>query len=336
MKWNVGIDIGSYYVKVIEGCERNGKLVIRRIGYFPNPFPEYKNTLSEREQDVFVKKLKDFLNKHKIAGKNCVLNAGGSGIIIHYFNIPDLPKQEIESAIQLEMMQVIPGGVKNIEYDYTIFQGNDNKKTVLLVGYYREKCEFLIHTVQMAGLKPLIMDYDGLAILNSFRFLHKNQQDVISLLNIGYATTSIIFAENKDNFVLTREIPFGSKNIINTIASGKNIPEEDAEIFGKKEESKNEIKKIVSSDISDLLYETRTSMEYFKRQTGKTSTALFLTGGGSLFPGICEAFEKDMGIKTNLWNPLEVVDKENEIPLDLKSKGAIFGVALGLVVRQIK
>ncbi|MCM8776704.1 MAG: pilus assembly protein PilM [Candidatus Omnitrophica bacterium] len=335
MRWRIGIDTGSYYVKIVEGLERNGRLLIRSIGYFPVPFPEFIENLNEREQDVFVKGLKDFLREHKVTTKRGILSIGGSGVIIHYFNIPELPEKEINSAVQLEMMQVVPGGIKNLEYDYTMLPGKNNRKTVLFVGYPKEKCEFLISTMQMAGIKPLIMDHSGLAVLNSFKFLHKKVEETIFILNVGYKTSNLVLTEN-DGFVLVRDIPFGSKNITDTVASNRKISSEEAEIYGKKEENKNEVKKIISEDISELLVEVRASMEYFKNRTGKLPQKLFLTGGGSLFPGLCDTFEKEVNINANVWNPLEEIDTESPIPVDLKNKGVLFAVSLGLVLREIK
>ena len=337
MRWQCAIDVGSYYIKVVEGKKKNGRLVIRRIGYFPNPVPNLKEGLIEREQDIFAKALKDFLSKHKIISKQGILSTGGAGTVIHYFEIPDIPKEEIESAIQLEIMQVVPGGTKNLEYDYLLLPGKDNKKTVLFVGYYKERCEFFTSTIQMAGIKPLIMDYDGLALLNSFRFFHKKQEDIISILNIGHRTSNLVVAYNKSGFILIRDIPFAGKNIIQTVSSDKNILSEEAEIFAKKKENRGEMKNIISSDISELLLEVKTSMEYFRTKTEKLPQTLFITGGCSVLPGLSETLEREINIKTRIWNPLEELDpKEILLPVEIKNKGILFAVSLGLVLREIR
>jgi len=315
MRWQCAIDVGSYYIKVVEGKKKNGRLVIRRIGYFPNPAPNLKEGLIEREQDIFAKALKDFLNKHKIISKQGILSTGGAGTVIHYFEIPDIPKEEIESAIQLEIMQVVPGGTRNLEYDYLLLPGKDNKKTVLFVGYYKERCEFFTSTIQMAGIKPLIMDYDGLALLNSFRFFHKKQEDIISILNIGHRTSNLVVTENKSGFILIRDIPFAGKNIIQT----------------------GEMKNIIPSDISELIVELKTSMEYFRTKTEKSPQTLFITGGCSVFHGLSETLEREINIKTRIWNPLEELDpKEILLPVEIKNKGMLFAVSLGLVLREIR
>ncbi len=159
---------------------------------------------------------------------------------------------------------------------------------------------------------------------------------LIFILHTGYKTSNLVLAE-KDGFVLIRDLAFGGKNITNTVASDRKISPEEAEIYGKKEESRNEIKKIISEDISELLLEVRTSMEYFKNRTGKSPQKLFLTGGSSLFPGLCDTFGKEINTETIIWNPLEELDtKEILLPLELKNKGVIFAVSIGLAVREIR
>lgn len=337
MKHHLAIDVGSCYVKVIEGCERNGRLVINKIGYFPNPFPDLRNSLVEREQDVFVKTLKEFLQKHGIREKRTVSNVSGTGVIAHYFEIPKLSENEIKSAVQLEMMQVTPGGTKNLEYDYIFFPGKNGRKTVLFIGYQKERCEFFTRSLQRAGLKPLIMDHDSLAVLNCFNFLNKKHSEVVFLLNVGHKITNFVLAE-KNGFILIRDIPSGGKDLAESIANKRNISVEDAEIYSNRKENTDELIKIVATDLEDLLSEVTKGMEYFKNRTGKSPETLFLTGGVSIMPGITELFEQHVKIKTVLWNPLEhmVNVKTLLLPEDLKKRGSMFTVSLGLVLRKIK
>jgi type IV pilus assembly protein PilM len=336
MRYQLGVDVGSCYVKVVEGCERNGRLFIENISHFPNPFPDIRNSLVERDQDAFVKTLREFLHKNGIRERNTISNLSNSGAVIHYFDIPKLPENEIEPAVNLEMMQVVPGGTKNLEYDYTLLPGKNGKKTVLFIGCQKERCEFFTSCLHRAGLKPLIMDHDSLAILNCFNFFNKKPVGVVFLLNIGHNTTNFALAE-KNGFVLVRDIPYGGKSINESVAKEKGISKEDAQIYSSKQENASELRDIVIADLEDLLADVVTGMEYFKNRTGKSPETLFLTGGFSIVPGVTEAFEQRTKIKTLLWNPLEHIDaKTFLIPEHLKKKGSVFAVALGLVLRKIK
>ncbi len=334
----VGVDVGSCYVKVVEGSEKNNRIHIRKIGYFPNPFAEFKKNLVEREQDVFVKTFKEFLHKHGIQGKNAAGNIGGSGAILHYFDIPNLPANEIKPAVQLELMQATPGGIKNLEYDYLLLPGKNGGKTVLFVGYPKDRCEFFTNALHRAGLKPLIIDHDSLAVFNCFTFLNKKQSGPVFILDIGDKTANFVLAEENNGFILIRDIPFGNGDLTGTIAKQKGISVEEARIYLSKKENTDEVKKILSGDLEDLLSEVTAGMEYFKTRTGKSPERLFLTGGFSTIPGMCESFEQNIKIKTAAWNPLEQManDKTLLLPEEIKKKGPLFAVSLGLALRKIK
>jgi len=328
MRYQLGVDVGSCYVKVIEGCEKNGRLFINNIGHFPNPFPDIRTSLVERDQDVFVKTLREFINKNGIREKNTVSNLSNSGAVIHYFDIPKLPENEIKSAVDLELMQVVPGGTKNMEYDYILLPKGKGGKTVLFIGWQKDRCEFFTKTLHRAGLKPLIMDHDSIAILNCFNFFNKKQDEVVFLLNIGHTTTNFALAE-KDGFVLARDIPYGGKSIIESVAKKKSISMEDAKIYSSKQENASELRDVVIADLEDLLADVVTGMEYFKNRTEKLPETLFLTGGISVIPGVKDAFEQRLKINTFLWNPLEHLDAKNFlIPEHLKKRGSAFTVAL--------
>lgn len=337
MKYHLAVDVGSYYVKVVSGYERNDKFIVEKIGYFPNPFPGFRTNLVEREQDVLAKTLKDFLRRQGIREKETVSNVSGAGVTIHYFDVPRLSESEISSAIQLEMMQVTPGGTKNLEYDHLLFPAKNGRNTVLFIGYQKDKCEFFTKTLQRSGLRPLIMDHDALAVLNCFNYFNKKSGEVVFILNVGHVNTNFTLADSKGGFILVRDIPFGGSNLVDSIAKDRAISREDAEIYSTGMENADEVKKTVSGNLDDIMLEARTGLEFFKTRTGKSPENLFLTGGVSTMPGMCESFEQNLKIKTVLWNPLEQANmKILQLPEDIKKRGHMFTVSLGLALRKIK
>ncbi len=338
MKYQLAVDVGSCYVKLVEGYEKNGKFILQNIGYFPNPHPELRTSLIEREQDSFVKSFRDFIQKHGIREKRAVSGVSGAGVITHYFDIPRLSDAEVKSAIELEMMQVTPGGTRNLEYDYLVMPRKDGRKIVFFVGYQKDRCEFFTKTLQRSGLKPLIMDHDSLAALNCFNFFNRKHTGPRFILNCGRKNTNFVLAEGKDGFILVRDIPFGGKHLIESVAKIRNISREDAEIYVRKKENAEELKEILASDLEDLHSEVRAGLEFFKIRSEKSPDTLYLTGGVATIPGICEAFEKNLDIKTAIWNPLEYMTNTKTflIPEDVKKRGCMFTVALGLALRKIK
>lgn len=338
MKLKVAVDVGCSHIKVIEGCEgKKGKIFIKKIGCFPNPFPGIRESLAEREQDAFVKSLRTFLKKHGIGANACVASISGAGTIIHYFDIPVLPDSEIKSTVNLELMQVTPGGTRNLEYDYLILPGKNKKNTVLFIGYPKDKCEFYINSLQRARLKPLLMDHDSLSVLNAFRFLNPGRKkETTFLLNVGNKNSNFVLAEEGNGFVLIRDIPFGGSHITERIAHKKGVSLEVAEIYKNKRENHEEVRNIISEGLEDLLGEVSTGVEYFKAKTGYSPANIFLSGGGSLIPGVSEAFKQALNIEALCWNPLAELSQNISFPEEIKKTGAVFAVAIGLLLRKIQ
>jgi len=200
-----------------------------------------------------------------------------------------------------------------------------------------DKCDFFTAALHRAGLKPLIIDHDAFAVFNCFNFLNRKQGGAVFMLNVGHKVSNIVLSE-KGGFVLSRDIPFGGRNLTGIVASGRNISPEEAEIYRSKEENREDVEKIIASGIEELLSELKASVGYFASRTGKSPDKLFLTGGASVFPGVADALGQNMKINTVLWNPLENLSdiKAYSMPEEIKKKGTMFAVCLGLVLRKIK
>ncbi|MCK9266862.1 pilus assembly protein PilM [bacterium] len=336
MKYKTAIDVGSSYIKVIEGNEKNGKLSIRKIFSCPNPITNIREDLVERDQDSFVKSLKTSLKKNGVKAKHCISSISGTNTIIHYFDIPNLPLSEIRPALNLEIMQVTPGGTNNLEYDYLLIPRKDKSNTVLFVGYPKKKSEFYVTTLQRVGLKPLVVDHDSFAILNSFKYLHKEDlPDPLFILNCGCKKTNLAIAEN-NGFILVRDIPFGASHITKIIAEKKGFELDFAEIYKTKEENIEDIKSIIMEDLEELLSEVVTGIEFFKARTKKTPKELFLTGGGVKMPGIVGMFQQSLQIDARIWNPIEELSPKIPFPEDIIKDGTSFSVVLGLILRKLQ
>lgn len=332
MKLKLVIDVGAYYIKYIEGVVKRKEFFIRNIGYLTNPVDNIKTTENERDQEKFVNILKTSLNKAGIKSRQTISSISGNDTIIHIFELPEIPEDEIESAVKLEIMQVVPEGIKNLDYDYMIIP-RKGKKEVVFIGYPKNKTTLFIEMLNKCRLNPIIFDHDSLAIHN-FIGTYTDEKNIIFSLNTGHRTTNFLLAE-KNGFLLIRDIPYGIFNFISTISNLKNISLNEAEIWFKKEENSDESQKILMENLSDFFTEIKTGIEYFRNKTQKSPEKLFLTGGLALWKNSCELFSKSLGIETQILNPFEKV-KTTPVTVDIKKKGPIFTVAFGLMGREIE
>ncbi len=299
-----------------------------------NPVEDWKKNVDENSGGVLSNFLKEYINKLNVRTKNCICSLSGEGLVIHYFEIPEMPEEEIKNAVEIEVLQVLPTGIENIEYDYSVFNVG-GKKYVFFVGYPKEKCDFILNVFQKSGLKPLIMDIDGLALVNCYNYVKKNNWQLpVFILNLGHNTTNLSIAQ-KDGFVFVRDIPFGGNNVINLISETKEISIEESENFIKNEENYQEVQDAVKNSSEELLREIEIGVEYFRTRTGERPSEFLITGGSSILSGLKQLLEEELQENIEIWNPFEYID-ENLVPPDIKEQGRFFSISLGLLTRKIE
>jgi len=332
MSYSVVVDVGSFSIKVIEGFERKGKLTIRKIGYFENPVPNFRTNFIESDQKALSNYIRGFLKRYGINARETISSVCGADVIVHYFDIPELSQEEIRSAVQLEALQVIPGGIENLEYDYQVLSSG-GRRTVLLIGYQKEKCNFFVSTLTYSGLKPIVMDVDGLALCNCYYTVSKNPRDAICIINVGAQYTNLAIAE-KDGCVFVRDIQFGGAKITSAVVKAKSVSPVEAEYYKRDSANARAVSEIVKSESQDMLGEILAGLRYFETRIGKKPSGFLLTGGSALLPGLHDLLEISLGIPGAVWNPLDEI-RGSQIPVDVQASGSMFAVALGLLSRKI-
>lgn len=312
MNLKICIDIGTKYIKIIEGYERRERLYITNIEKIDNPVENF-GKIKEDDEEILGNFLKDFLKKNKFKGQIGIAGISSPDLIYHYFELPNLQKEELESAIKLEGVQIIPDFLENYEYDYISFNGN-NKKIITLIACPKNKVDFYTQILLKSKLKPLIIDVNGIAVLNSFLYFNR-EEEPICILNIGFSLSNLVIYL-KDKFLFLRDIQWGVKNV------------------EKKEEEVYNDFSFYTNKIGEFSEEIKISLKYFQNKTGETINKIYLTGGGTKIPEMKENIEKNLNIISEYYNPLLNLS-ENLIPVDKKEDGMSYTVCTGLLTRKI-
>ncbi|MFA5644944.1 MAG: pilus assembly protein PilM [Candidatus Ratteibacteria bacterium] len=335
MRSKVAIDIGSHSIKVAEGFEKKGKLYLKALGIIENPLPNLFRNPNENEQKTFVLFLRDFLKKTGIIKKETVTGLSGESLIIHYFDIPKIPSNEIESAVQIEAMQVIPGGVLNLDYDYKVFPGTQSQ-TVLFVGYPKDKCSFYVETLQQSGLKTLIMDIQSVAVANCYELMQPNDsKEPTALFSVGHQYTHFIVTGQKE-FLFIRDIEFGGHHLIRAMATEKKVSEAEAETYLTDPQYQDTVQQLSRTSSQEMIQEALTGIHYCEARSQLAPKTILLTGGASMLHGLKETLQQQTGIETKLWNPLTSPSViAPSLSDDMREQGHSFTVTLGLLCRKL-
>jgi type IV pilus assembly protein PilM len=334
-----GLDIGSSAIKIVQLHKNNGDYVVTAAGI---AYVDKETEGNGSKESHISKAIRNCLHSAKVQTKLAVCGVCGAETVIRPFMFPMLLPEEVEGAVLLEAKQVCPFNSDDGVVDYQVIKSDKKEISgILAVATNRliiEKARF----VKNAALNNVLMDVDGLSLLNCLRICQKDENDrTAAILNIGssYATLAMI---SDDNLPFVRDLNYAGKAIVENIASKNNVSPRDVEkvLFGGEnpdkvqfdvhENLKTACHKLISDVTETLCYDAvRRKSEIVKK--------VFLCGGFSLIEGVADLLNNQLPVATELWNPFEKIGFDESLHCAdiLRKKGPALAVAAGLALRAI-
>ncbi len=104
----------------------------------------------------------------------------------------------------------------------------------------------------------------------------------------------------------------------------------------KIEEIEEEVFNAMLPILGDMVNELRRSFEYMRARMGELQVEkLILTGGGALLPNIDKFFSLELGIPTEIGDPLKGLEINPRLsPLYIKEISPLLSPAIGLALRD--
>ncbi len=129
----VGLDIGSYYTKVVELDNKKGVPIVKRV--VRERTPDLISSQEEIDIDVMSEFLNSLFSQYKIKNRNAALALNSSYVITKTVSMPLVVDEEIEQAVMWEAEQYAPFGMEQVNVSYQIMEKDKekNEMTVLIV-----------------------------------------------------------------------------------------------------------------------------------------------------------------------------------------------------------
>ncbi len=312
----VGIDIGTYQVKVVV-CERvenslqgkNAAKIIAtgiseskglRHGYIIHESEvvhSIKSAVAMAEKTAGVKIRKAFIAVGGI-GLASITSSSASMVTRADQEVSELDLEKLSLSCEQELSPALIQNrriLHSIPLSYKIdgkvvlsktplgMKGSRLEVKMLFVTCLESHLNDLLSAVESAGIE--VEDVLASPIAGSFCILSKSQKIAGALLaNIGAETISIVVFEN--NIPISLEVfPIGSTDITNDIALGLKIPLEEAEnikigAIGQTSFSKKKLEEIIHARLSDMFELIESHLKKIGRN-GLLPAGIFITGGGA-------------------------------------------------------
>ncbi len=295
----VGVDLGSAVLKVVQVSRSEEGIVLKRCAVA---------TIEKNDDPLIL--LKRALKDAGISIVHAAIGLVSPEVVARSFQFPRMPKKELVNAIQLEAEQAILNGHSpseiTVDWHLLASKSKDFIRGVLAV-VPKEVIAARLELAKAAGLNPVVVDVEALALWNAYWVLVGSQDStpkVVLLMNIGARTTNLVIAKGSDELILVRDIQLG-------------------------------IEQLTGGQEEDWISEVSDSLGYARSKGGlRTLDCAYVTGGGVNYPNVLAIVKFALTAPVKLWNPLDQIVQDFQSPPIEDSLGPLLTVAIGLALRQ--
>ncbi|MHC4456774.1 MAG: type IV pilus assembly protein PilM [Planctomycetota bacterium] len=337
----LGLDIGTFAVKVVQLRKDGASFRVTAAGIVE--IPNGTESDENRRKINNIKAIRSCLQSAGASIQLAVSSVSGPEVAVRDFKFPQLSVKEIEGAVMLEAAQVCPFNIDDGKVDYQLVPDGDDSVSGILVAATDELIERKRQLAEEASLNCVMMDVDGLALLNCLEEYERNKagQTATAILNVGSTYTNLAIMSDND-LPFTRDIAYAGNEIIKEIATEKDLS---TKAVGKilcggesSKDSESDLSGSLARACEKLIVDVNETLRYYSsREKSTIVDKVFVCGGFALVEGFVELLNNKLSAEVVLWNPFDAIDCDGgqgcrEV---LEKNGPAMAVAAGLAMRSI-
>jgi len=348
---NIGVDIGTSSIKVVELNKRGGRFELSNYGMFElessdaiaKGTEEWQNILKMPDKAI-SDGISDLMKRLKINASDVIASIPSFSTFATVIEMPYVSNEDLARALPFEAKKYIPIPLDEVVLDWSIVGVIDGEKKtdspsmveVFLAAVPKDETVRYQNIMKNAGLRVQALELENSALI---RALLGNDLSPTAIVNIGGRSTSLIIVDKGFERV-SHNYEIGGFEITKAIAQSLGVSlakaEELKRKFGMKKSEENIISESVVSLINMMIFETqKTITSYEESKKGKIAN-IVLVGGLTNMPGFGEYFSEKLGRPINIGNPFSRILYPNELNPIVEELNSTLSIALGLAMREIE
>lgn len=338
----VGLDIGSTSIKIAElrRTQSQPELVAATIEELPantvrDGYVLNTERLTETLQQAWV--------LHGIEGKHVVLSLSGQAVVIREVTFPEMNDKELRQAIKWELDKYIPA-TETAKYYFDFAKldateaARDNR--VLLVAAPLKMITGITNAVKQAGLKPLAIDIEPLALQRTME-----KADNVIMIDIGANCCQLNLFQQGFPLV-SRFIPLSGARFTEVFMQALDLNLCEAEKLKSRttalmqrthaDQVPASVQHGLKLLLAELAREIRRTADYFQMQNREAAfDRIILTGGGAKLANLPNNLSELLtGMQVITHSPLRMLQISPSINLKhLQNIELQMAIAVGLALR---
>lgn len=338
-KTNVGLDVGSYAIKVVEMKLSAEKKEILRVG-IKKLLPGAIVDGEPMDREAVISAIREVYEEEGIVNTEVVSAVCGRSVIVKKIKMQEMDDDTARDVIPLEAEQYVPFEKEELTVDFEILRRGlpDDSMEVLLVAAKKEKVLSHVELLRDAGLVPVVIDVDAFAVQNAFELSYEYEEGkVYALIDIGLSATNIGVV--RDGVPLfNRDVPLGGETFVEGMQRVFGVTSEEgrAALEGLPGAKPDMVLKAIESVGEDLSVAIERSFSYL-RTSGEAASVdrVYISGGGARISGLQSFLSEKLAVSVDIANPLRgLAYSEDVLGADPMGIGPSLMVAIGLATRK--
>ncbi len=356
---SVGIDIGSYCIKVVE--VNSSSKGFQLVQFHSHPLTIKANTDTHFEVIEFLRGL---MAKFDTEQTQFVIGVRQDRVAVRQKTFPFTDRNKISKTLPLELEDEIPFSIENALFDFKLQSLTPPNADILAFAVKKDEITRIIQVLKECTIQADIISTEGSAFANLIERWNEPITPKINtttnvvldeitsivskkfniILNMGHSHTLVsVFDAGK--MVAVRTILWGGKYVGEAIAKKYNLPPSEAHkeletkgfILTKKQELSPESKAfsdLISRSVRDFIRDLQISILEIKSEHNCEISKIEITGGMSLIQGLEPYLTQNLEIPCNRFASLDLFSQIYFEKNDLTDVRA--GVAIGLAIEGLK
>lgn len=312
----VSVEISSSAVRMAEVVSGHGRPELLRLGQVALPARAVIDGVI-LEPGVVRVALERCMKEGGFTAGDVHLGIAGLRAITRELEMPLLPDSEIDSAVRLQALDVIPFAIDKAlisarPLEETVGENGLPERRVLVAAAHRDLVDPLIEITTAAGLNPVSIEPTSSAMIRALFSPETGIDGPEAIVSIGADLTKVAVHENGvPHFV--RTIAEGGDAVTAAIAGALDLPLADAEALkqnldGQAPHIHPAIAAARDASMS-LIGELRSSIDYYATLTGRSPVRrVVLSGGGSRLYGFAEQLQQQLRLPVFAGSALGHID----------------------------
>ena len=343
----LGIDIGTFSIKVVELRKRGNALRLANYGEVKTALARKKQYGSSEKSNLLIadvkvaKAIQAICQEAKVQAKEGNFSIPDFSSFFTNFEIPKMSAEEIPEAIRYEVRPYVPLPLSEITLDWTVTEGRPSRTPlkVLVVAVPNEVVNQYREIAQRAGLKIRALEPEVFALARVIA--RDEKKSVVGIIDIGGRSTTCSII---DKGILKTSYSFNiaSNELSERLAAALGVDYSKAEELkekygllsdGKAEGYPQSVKGVLIPSIDLILTEIKKTFRNFYRDEGKEVEKVILSGGLTLMPGLKDYFFAELKKEIKIADPFSDISYSPILSKTLRKKGPSYAIAVGLALK---